>query len=894
MESEDSSSRPNSGPGWSPPAAEEIDALLDSYEVTEMIGRGGMGAVYKGIQTSLERLVAIKILPPEFAKQIDFAERFRREALAMARLEHPNVVHIYDYGEEDGVYFLVMEFVAGTDLQLLIRGGDLDASEALNVVGQICEALQYAHDRGYLHRDIKPANILVSQEGVVKVGDFGLAKLMDEEERAEMPSLTQSGYRLGTPQYMAPEVQRAEESKIDHRADIYSLGVMFYEMLTGSLPQGAFLPPSKTAAVHSSLDKVVLKAMRPEPADRYASAANLKTDVDKVSVVTKAKPAAAEKLRLVPFLAIGALALLAVIGFWTFGKSGDSSATSVEKNWLEDFDPAPHTIKGAWQFVGDDLISLQDESMLQFPYYLGESFDLHFEFTMVEEGRAIILEIPYRDRVLNIEPYIMWSGDRYRGGLGLLDQEIMFAPGRNGLTEVNPFVIGKRQQVAIQVRSTGDVVDVRVLADGEPHFDWKGDVNRIRGWEEGDPLLRLPNGRLEEDLGPTLRLRGGKFLVHEIRAVTGPELQQLPKRESESQTQIITAEDGWIRMNELIDLEADTLVGIWTRDESGVIRNPDSDNFVRLTLPIRIRGSYEIRTLFTHLPTDPNYHGWKLPISTGAIGFKIQEEQSRWVHGLFVTDQQFSPLEQLYVQIDELTTARIRVIESDGELTVSSELNGKETISWTGETLSVHTIPRDEPNSGYFGPGDADRPMLAVRKGEVDFESIEIRMLDGEADLLRSTPTKPSTADVPSDGSGTVGSSEEVLAWLRELEDVKVRVKQGNYIDLIDAADIPDAGKVFSIEGYASNITDERLSQFQHFEQLHQISFDQTPLTGVGFRNLRHLPLDQVMVLRSPITEEGVLAITSLPLLERAGFRDIESPHLVISEFSNHPNLENL
>ncbi|MFT5470189.1 MAG: serine/threonine protein kinase [Verrucomicrobiales bacterium] len=260
-----------------------------------------MGAVYKAFQTKLKRNVAIKLLPPEMAK-IDpsFAQRFQREAESMAALDHPNIVHVYDFGEtEAGHSYFIMEFVDGMDMHQLIHRGQLDAKGALNAVSQICDALEYAHDQGFVHRDIKPANIFINQRGVLKVGDFGLAKIVGESSTTETgtllePLLTQPGMAMGTPVYSAPE--QMDGRVVDRRADIYSLGVMFYEMLTGDLPQGAFQPPSQKVQVDVRLDHVVLKAMATEPERRYPSATEMRTEVDEVRTCVDLKCAGSSAL----------------------------------------------------------------------------------------------------------------------------------------------------------------------------------------------------------------------------------------------------------------------------------------------------------------------------------------------------------------------------------------------------------------------------------------------------------------------------------------------------------------------------------------------------------------------------------------------------------------------
>lgn len=267
--------------GFVPLEPEQLAEKFPQLEIIELLGHGGMGAVYKARQKQLDRFVALKILPPEVSKDAAFAERFTREARSLAKLNHPQIVTIYDFGHtEDALYYFLMEFVDGTDLRHIIQAGELKPEQALVIVPQVCEALHYAHKKGIVHRDIKPENILLDTEGNVKIADFGLAKLLDKETSAY--TLTQSGQRMGTPHYMAPE-QIEHPQEVDHRADIYSLGVVFYEMLTGELPIGLFAPPSKKVQVDVRLDEIVLHTLEKEPNRRYQHASEVKTDVEMVS-----------------------------------------------------------------------------------------------------------------------------------------------------------------------------------------------------------------------------------------------------------------------------------------------------------------------------------------------------------------------------------------------------------------------------------------------------------------------------------------------------------------------------------------------------------------------------------------------------------------------------------
>jgi len=267
--------------GFVPPQPAELTKQFPQLEILELLGQGGMGAVYKARQKQLDRLVALKILPPQVAQTEAFAQRFTREARSLARLNHPHIVMVHDFGHtEEGLYYFIMEFVEGTDLRRIIRAGELSPAEALVIVPQVCEALQFAHEEGIVHRDIKPENILLDKRGRVKIADFGLAKLLDRP--ATVYTLTQAGQRMGTPHYMAPE-QIEHPGQVDHRADIYSLGVVFYEMLTGELPLGHFPLPSKKVHVDVRLDEVVLKTLEKEPELRYQQASEVKSDVETIS-----------------------------------------------------------------------------------------------------------------------------------------------------------------------------------------------------------------------------------------------------------------------------------------------------------------------------------------------------------------------------------------------------------------------------------------------------------------------------------------------------------------------------------------------------------------------------------------------------------------------------------
>ncbi len=261
---------------WIPPEPEELARLLPQYCIESLLGHGGMGAVYKGRQPDLDRPVAIKLLPAEIAADEQFIARFRREARTLAKLQHSGIVSVYDFGQtSEGHLYFVMEFVEGTDLHKILQGPGLNPAQSLELISQVCDALHYAHSKGVIHRDIKPGNILVTSDGRVKLADFGLARPI----KGESSVLTGRNVMMGTADYMAPE-QR--DGHADQRADIYALGVMLYEMLTGKRPHGVFNPPSHRVQLDIRLDQVVLKALQQAPERRYQQVSEMKTDVDRI------------------------------------------------------------------------------------------------------------------------------------------------------------------------------------------------------------------------------------------------------------------------------------------------------------------------------------------------------------------------------------------------------------------------------------------------------------------------------------------------------------------------------------------------------------------------------------------------------------------------------------
>lgn len=308
--------------GWQPPPLDEVQAILPAYEFIGLIGCGGMGAVYHARQRSLRRSVAVKILPAALMNRLEanFAERFRREALTMARLNHPGIVTAIESGEAGGFLYLVMEHVDGPDVSRLIRqSGRLAPEVAVSITCQLAEALAYAHASGVIHRDIKPGNILLTRDGQVKVTDFGLACHADDSR----PDLTSSNVAVGTADYLAPEALRPGV-RVDARADLYSLGVTLFQMLSGTVPRGRWKMPSQTLGTDPRLDEILRRALATDPDQRYPDSTTILKELEPIRAglpPTPAEKRAARRRTLRRWTPVFGIGLIAALGVFLWKAS---------------------------------------------------------------------------------------------------------------------------------------------------------------------------------------------------------------------------------------------------------------------------------------------------------------------------------------------------------------------------------------------------------------------------------------------------------------------------------------------------------------------------------------------------------------------------------------------
>lgn len=520
-------------------SAEDFQAELPQYEVLDFIGRGGMGAVYKARQVSLNRTVAIKLLSAHSQSSgLDFAARFKVEAQAMARLSHPHIVAVHDFGEAgDGHLFYVMELVEGRDLAKRIEAeGKLPVGEATRIALAVCDALAFAHEQGVVHRDIKPSNILLTDRGTVKVADFGLAKIDDPATA----SLTLSGTSMGSQGYAAPEVfSKARDA--DHRADIYSLGVVLYEMLTGDVPRGMFkLPSEKVPGLNPRFDTIICKAMEEEREERFQSVAELRTELmglaerDSASVFV---PNVQEEtwrppMDRVPLLAkIAAACALAALA-WRLGgpvqeaelktsaSPGASSLTGEWTNVLAQIDLAQHRRAGRWKKVQGAFENTEPTTggALELPMDAPGASDLRLRLMRLAVGSgkvSVAFRIGGHAGQFSIGDY-----GQPHAGLEYIDGKSTTENGAQVEHVASYLMPGRSHDLILQLREEG----MAALLDGREIYRWTGDWARVT-----QDHSKVPQG-LKGRHAFALYVASGQVRLEELafRNVTGLSGKALP------------------------------------------------------------------------------------------------------------------------------------------------------------------------------------------------------------------------------------------------------------------------------------------------------------------------------------------------------------------------------
>jgi serine/threonine protein kinase len=610
------------------PAVAELQSLLPAYEILELLGRGGMGVVYKARQLSLGRLVAIKCLPQSLCTAGEEAvARFETEAQAMARLgSHPAIVTVHDFGRTEDFLYLVLEYVDGKNVaQEIAERERLPAAEARGIAIQVCDALIHAHSLGIVHRDIKPANLLLTGKASVKVADFGLAKWSDPLWTAQ---LTRTGTSVGTLDFMAPEA-RKPGGQIDHRVDLYALGVTLYQMLVGQLPHGMFKLPSQILPeLDDAFDNIVCRALEPDPNDRFPDAATMRAALvdalpqaseKKASYVAAPVPRDTRRSRgskpniRRPTLLIGAgiTAAIACAVWWvlalnkplrqeepanSIAAASSQGTRAIDLLALLELDR--DVVTGDWTLTGDG-VRLRgpgrgspngQDPRLQFPYRAPAEYDFETEFTLVGEPRLLgqILTTP-----TTIFSWVLASGtSRESAGFELFDQKPTSKETPTSSRSIVKLIPGRRYQSRVEVRDG----EVRGYLDDRLLVNWKGDLRRLNSRKDTLPDHRRLGLRSYTEI---------TFHKAVVREVSGSgEIMTPPAIPSSA---MAASETPQVHdLLPLVDPRLHALAGEWRRDADGLTVAPGNasqsgQGNPRLQLPYRPPEEYDFEIEFTPL-----------------------------------------------------------------------------------------------------------------------------------------------------------------------------------------------------------------------------------------------------------------------------------------------------
>jgi serine/threonine protein kinase len=561
---------------WQAPSVEEMQAMLPQYEVLEILGRGGMGAVYKARQVSLNRVVALKLLAAHSAHEggLDFAVRFKVEAQAMARLAHPHIVAVHDFGETGaGRFFYAMEFVEGEDLARRIeRERKLPPEEARRIALAVCDALICAHAQGVVHRDIKPSNILLGVNGLVKVADFGLAKIDDPATA----TLTLSGTTMGSQGYAAPEVF-AKASTADHRADIYSLGVLIYEMLTGEVPRGLFkMPSQKVPGLDERWDAIICKAVEEDREERFQSVAEMRAELERVAETGAFR-----------YVSAAAALVIVAAGLWiALSKRAPLAATQTSSGvtdaWMDvmaKLDPARDSIGGQWVILNGALSNQNESSnsLIKLPVRPAGDYAMRLRLTRLSDtGGYAVIAFRFKEHAAAL---VIDDSPKPSVGLASIDDKPMAVNG-SGVTRTAPFLpVGETCDLLLLVNDKGMTLN----SNGAEIFRWSGDWSRVS--QRGPGVLNAFGGAAGMGIGCYM----GRIGIHSIEL-----------RETGRQDFAEDATAGWQDVLAQIDLTKHRRAGRWKMVD-GKLANEDSVSGSVVELPVTAPGASDLRIKMTRL-----------------------------------------------------------------------------------------------------------------------------------------------------------------------------------------------------------------------------------------------------------------------------------------------------
>jgi predicted Ser/Thr protein kinase len=729
---------------------------LGHFEILERIGAGGMGDVYKGYDEMLRRVVAVKVLPPELARRTELVERFRFEAAAAAHLHHPNLLSVYYAGEDAGHYFFAMPYVDGRSLDAWLENAAPPARhEALDVVQQCLSGLDAMRAQGIVHRDIKPANILVERgTGRAVLIDFGIARWIDGET-----GLTAPGTRMGTADFMAPEQARGERA--DHRADVYSMGVLLYRLLAGRLPfsgdtaaavlyQHAHQPPPALANlvpdVPPPLARIVERMLEKDPEHRYQTAGEVLRDLREFHQgppAFVAAVAAPHERRRIAFensvsrrttrwilstLALGLAVCLAVWALWppspatvtTVPDDPPSSALAADRvppepPWVDVIpavDPARDAVSGDWRREDAGVTTGPEPySRLLLPVQLAGSYDLITEFTRLDGDGMVGLVFPVGPRTCTLQ-----FGASSVHGLERIDGLLVDDPSNRIALRPGRLTNGHRYTLSLAVRTDGASATIEAALDGQPVISWSGRLSALDVLDVWS--LPLPDR-------PAIAAHGAIVTFHTAAFQAAPGTVAIA---SESAPPAVHPGDGdWIDLIADADVERDTLGGWWlARDgELSVAPSAREKQFVRLMFARPIERNYDLSADFTRTSGNGSVT-ITIPVGTrqgtlhfGADGGSVGGLER--VNGQNIVSDRNPAVRRPNRLIDGRRYQTLVRVRTEGDnATIEVWLDGNRFVRWAGRQAALGLDPN------WMLP-ERQRVAVGCSQANVTFHTVRVR-----------------------------------------------------------------------------------------------------------------------------------------------------------------------
>ncbi len=756
---------------------------LAHYKLTQKLGEGGMGTVFKAYEEALKRDVAVKVLPPRFAADPEFAERFQREAQAIARINHPNIIQVHYIGQQEEILFFAMELVDGNSLEKLLQHCDrLDEREALEYIRQAALGLQDANEHGVLHRDIKPANLMLTKKGIVKVADFGLSKKISTSPELSA-ALTATQTVMGTPFYMSPEQARARE--LDFRADIYSLGATLYHLLAGQPPftgetavdimVGVISnppPPIRkvNAAVSPATARLLDKILAKNPNDRQQSYAELIADID---AILAGKISSAPDWRRRSMMA-GAAALLATFAglLWSnyfnnqeaplvssqgtvappiVPEEDPDAAAKWEKSidLLSLIDVRKDKITGTWKKEVDGLAS--DETTyaaLKIPFQPPEEYDFRIQFTRQSGSDYVKQTMSRGGRSFG------WIMAAQNDVFGFANIDNLWAH-ENKTTKHQPIVFqnGKRYSSVVQVRNRG----LKAFVNGSLIAGWPTTYSDMSLGTDLDKLYNKALG-IETNESSTVFHRvelveisgEGKFHRPNDPAAKTAAAQRVapvfPKGEPDYPGRVASA----INLLPLIDVERDKLAGDW-HIEGGVLVS-EKNGLAQLAIPYRPPEEYDFLADFTR--EAGNEMVAQICSKSNRPFLLAMGVSQNTISGLEIFDGKTisaSPTKRLFGPQIGIRHSTVVQVRDDG---VKAFLDGKLFTEWRGDYTTASLLD-------FYHKGYAGRLGIASWEGRIRFHRLAAVEISGQG-----TFTHPGDAAVQE----TVVLSAENLRWQKAID----------------------------------------------------------------------------------------------------------------------------